>query len=342
MRPLTFSIVVVVLITIGGYLLLQVAAVQNALLQVVARAAMTPPKVKPFDGIKVFMCGTSSPLPSPDRAQSCVAVWVNDSVYLVDAGAGSTGAIRLGAPPIEKLKAIFVTHYHSDHISGIADFNLNSWVAGREQPLTVMGPRGVSKVVNGLNTAYELDRSYRVAHHGKELLPIELGAMTSKRIKPGVVLKENGLQVTAFIVDHSPVSPAFGYRFEYQGRTVVVSGDTITEDNILKFSRGADLLLHDALSLPIIKIYEEAAKANRLRIEHIFKDIQDYHASVADVVAMAEKAQVGTLALYHFVPPPDNILLKNMYLRELPEDVVMTKDGMWFELPANSKEIKVY
>ena len=108
-----------------------------------------------YDGLKITLCGTSSPLPAPGRAQACVAVETPKHLYLVDAGSGSAATANLAGVPTEKLRGILLTHFHSDHISDIGDFNLNSWVAGRPQPLQVIGPDGVDRIVEGLNITYE-------------------------------------------------------------------------------------------------------------------------------------------------------------------------------------------
>ena len=176
-----------------------------------------------YDGLKITLCGTSSPLPAPGRAQACVAVETPNHLYLVDAGSGSAATANLAGVPTEKLRGILLTHFHSDHISDIGDFNLNSWVAGRPQPLQVIGPDGVDRIVEGLNIAYELDRGYRVSHHGAEFLNPELGILQSRSIKEGVIVDEDGLRITAFEVSHPPIEPAFGYRLDYGGRSVVIS-----------------------------------------------------------------------------------------------------------------------
>ncbi len=310
---------------------------QDILLKRMADFAMSS-EPEPFPGLRVFMCGTSSPLPAPGRAQACVAVSAGGRLFIVDAGAGS--AANLSAEPLDRLEAVLLTHFHSDHIAALADFNLNSWVAGRPRPLSVLGPDGVERVVAGLNEAYALDRGYRVAHHGAEMLPPALGVMQAETIAPGVVLDDGGLVITAFAVDHSPVSPAVGYRFDYEGRSVAISGDAVISESLLAATSGADLLLLDALSLPIVRALEAAARdAGRDRRAKILKDIQSYHLATSSLGAFA--SETGTLAVYHLVPPPRNFLMKKIFARDLPPDTVITEDGMVFELPAGSRRVKV-
>ena len=311
---------------------------QDWLLEQAVTAAMKrPAALSQYKGLKVFLCGTSSPLPAAGRAQACVAVLAGESLYLVDAGAGSAQVAAIGRLPLERLEAIFLTHFHSDHIAALPEFNLNSWVAGRPRPMVVFGPPGVSEVVDGLNDAYRLDLTYRVAHHGEELLAPDLGVMEAKLMEAGTVLGFGDLPITSFQVTHDPVRPAVGYRFDYRGRSVVISGDATITPGLIAATTGADLLLQDSLSLPIIKSLEEASAGSRM--EKIFFDIQDYHAHTSDLSALVVKSGVRQLALYHLVPPPQNALFKKIFSRDLPEGTIFTQDGMLFELPIGTEEV---
>mgnify|MGYP001818635395 CR=1 FL=1 len=302
-------------------------------------AILQPGPITEFDGLQLFMCGTSSPLPDPNRAQACVAILAGEELYIVDTGAGSARVATLGRLPLERLEAVFLTHFHSDHIAALPEFNLNSWVAGRPAPLSVFGPPGVAEVVDGLNAAYRLDSTYRVAHHGDELMRPELGVMQAELMEAGTAQDFDDLTVTSFEVNHDPIRPAVAYRFDYRGRSVVVSGDAIVTQGLIDAATDADLLLQDTLSLPIIKTLERASAGTRM--EKILHDIQDYHAHGGDLSALVEKSGVKQLALYHLVPPPSNPLLKKIFTRDLPAGTVMTVDAMIFELPAGSEEIRM-
>ena len=329
-----------VLAVLAGAVIWHSQAGQDWLLKrAVAIAMSRPAAMNEFDGLQVFMCGTSSPMPAPGRAQACVAVLAGSSLYLVDAGAGSAHVATLSRLPLERLEAIFLTHFHSDHIAAIPDFNLNSWVAGRPDPLLVYGPPGVAQVVDGLNDAYGLDRDYRVAHHGETLLAPELGMMQSRLMPAGTRLERGELTITSFAVDHDPVRPAVGYRFDYGGRSVVVSGDAVVSPGLIDAARNADLLLQDSLSLPIIQALEAASAGTRM--EQILLDIQDYHAHTDDLSALVAESGVRQLALYHLVPPPQNALFEKIFRRSLPDGTVLTLDGMRFELPVGSDDIRM-
>ena len=296
-----------------------------------------------FDGLRVFVCGSASPLVAPGHAQSCVAVLAGRDLYVVDAGAGASRTFQFAGESLAPLRAILLTHFHSDHVTGIPDMNLASWVGGRAQPLTVMGPTGVEQVVAGFNEALGQDYGYRAAHHGVEFLPPAFASMVAQPVDLGVVINQAGLVVTAFLADHSPVAPAVGYRFDFRGRSVVVSGDTIVTDVVRSAAQDADLLLHDALSLPIVQALETAlTSAGRSRPAKIMADIPSYHAHAAELGALAESAGVRQLALYHLVPVPRNYLMRQVFLRDLPADTVLAADGMVFELPADSTAIVIH
>ena len=295
-----------------------------------------------FDGLKITLCGTSSPIPAPGRAQACVAVETPEHLYIVDAGSGSAATANLSGVPMEKLRGILITHFHSDHISDIGDFNLNSWVAGRPEPLQIIGPTGVERIVDGFNMAYALDRGYRVAHHGAELLNPELGTLQSKTIEEGVIVDQDGLRITAFEVSHPPIEPAFGYRLDYGGRSVVISGDSLVTDKIIEISNGADVVLHDAMSLQLVRGAAGMARTTgNTRLATVLQDIQDYHATTEDLSRLSSEAEIGQLALYHLVPAPRNAMALRAFSNDIPEGALLTEDGMVISLPAGSKEIGI-
>lgn len=295
-----------------------------------------------FDGLKITLCGTSSPIPAPGRAQACVAVETPEHLYIIDAGSGSAATANLSNVPMEKLRGILITHFHSDHISDIGDFNLNSWVAGRPEPLQIIGPTGVERIVDGFNMAYELDRGYRVAHHGAELLNPELGTLQSKTITEGVIVDQDGLRITAFEVSHPPIEPAFGYRLDYGGRSVVISGDSLVTDKIVEISNGADVVLHDAMSLQLVRGAAGMARTTgNTRLATVLQDIQDYHATTDDLNRLSSEAEIGQLALYHLVPAPRNAMALRAFSNDIPEGALLTEDGMVISLPAGSEEIGI-
>ncbi len=341
-----------VIVTVGIVVVLGVVAAaafyttvgQNALFRQAAKAAMSR-DVEAIDGMRVVVCGSASPLGNdPDRAQACIAVMTPEHFFLFDVGAGSPARIAQARLPMDRLNGVFLTHFHSDHIAGLPDVNLASWVQGRKQPLSVLGPDGVATVVEGLNLAYSLDRGYRTAHHGPFLLPPDAGPMQAVTITPGdVAWRDDLMTITSVAVDHAPISPAVGYRVDYRGRSVVISGDTNASDALFALAKNADLLLHDALSRALLDpMIAVASEVNLPVLPRIMTDVIDYHADSLSLEAGAAEAGVRQLAYYHLVPVPTNALTRAMFARGLAPTTLLVHDLQTFDLPVDSTEIFVH
>lgn len=293
------------------------------------------------DGLRVLVCGSAAPLPTEGRAQGCLAVLTPDHYFVVDAGSGSANNLGLARLPGGRLDGILLTHFHSDHITDIPTINVVSWAGGRQAPLKVYGPEGIQQIVDGFNSAYSLDRQYRADHHGHEFMPMAAGVLEAAAFNAETSLTFGELTITSFSADHSPIDPAVGYRFDYKGRSIVITGDTIITDRLREVVDDADLLFSDALSLPIVRSMQDTVSKDQPRLGKILGDIQDYHASVADVTELTRTTGVGMTALYHMVPGPRNALMENIFKREIEDNMLLTKDGMWFTLPTGGVEILI-
>jgi ribonuclease Z len=181
-----------------------------------------PVLAKPGE-LSVLLCGTDAPLPDLHRAGACTLVAAGNDLYIVDAGQGSVRNLVMWRVLLAKVKGVFLTHFHSDHIADLGELRLQTWVAGRRTPLKVYGPPGVEDVVAGFNRAYSHDADYRTAHHGENFLPREdvdlVPVVVPMTGATAPALNANGLVVTAIRVDHGPVKPAYGFRFDYAGRS---------------------------------------------------------------------------------------------------------------------------
>ena len=344
MKKLVAIIVAMGLLGAGAYAALMNSRSGQDFLLEQAIQTQVAAALKPYDfvGLEVMVCGSSSPLPDPTRAQACIMVRAGDQMFLIDSGSGSNTVLQANGAPYQLMRGLLLTHFHSDHISGIGDMNLASWVAGRPEPMLVIGPQGVEKVVAGYNMAFELDRGYRTLHHGENLMPAALGVIQARTIEPGVIHNAGGLKITAFEVDHSPIKPAFGYRFDYLGRSVVVSGDTVVSKGLERAATDADLLLTDALSHKLIHSLARAATlAGADKRAQVLRDVLDYHVDTRNLDGLAARSNIRQVALYHLVPPTRNAIMEKIFTRDIATNAVMTHDGMRFWLPANSDEIRV-
>lgn len=302
------------------------------------------------DGLHVGLCGSGSPLPNPDRAGPCNVVIAGEQIYVVDIGEGGARNLNLMALPIGKVDALLLTHFHSDHVDGWGPLMLLHWTqANAEAPMPVYGPMGVEAVVDGFNAAYATDDTYRVAHHGEEIVPSTGGGGEARPFEMTgdtmVVLEKDGLTVTAFKVDHDPVDPAVGYRFDYKGRSVVISGDTAKSPLLERASKGADLLVHEALAAHMVERMTAALEAaGQTSNAIITKDILDYHATPNEAAESAQTAGVKMLVLSHLVPPLPSSFFYPAFLDDAPEkfdgEIIVGEDGMLFSLPANSDTIE--
>ena len=294
--------------------------------------------------LHVVLVGSGGPFPNAERVSVCTAVMAGGEFILVDTGLGAARNAMLQNLPFGKLSAVFLTHFHSDHIADLGEVNMYSWVQGnREKPLEVFGPPGVEKVVKGYALAYELDSLYRTAHHGEEVAPPEGAAPVAKVVtiqdtdKAQLFFDRNGLKAYAFEVDHFPAKPAVGYRFEYKGNVVVITGDTKKTNTLAKHADKAELFICDALDAEAIGLGAKvASKVNQPLMAKILTDIPDYHLTPVQAAEIAHEARVKKLVFYHVVPPLTNFILKRQYLKGVDDvysgDVAVGEDGMTFKL----------
>ena len=302
------------------------------------------------DDLSVFLCGTGSPLPDASAASACTLVSAGGRLYVVDVGVGSQEVAQLAGVPTERLAGVFLTHFHSDHIGELGEWAMQSWVAGRNEPLAIYGAEGIEDVVEGFKRAYRLDDAYRIAHHGLAILPQEATEWIPTEVPyakgpAAPVLEREGLVVSAFAVDHEPVSPAVGYRFDYKGRSVVISGDTDRSDNLVVNARGADVLIHEVLLKDVIGQTSEALReSGQTRRATLAKDVLDYHTSPSEAVEAADAAGVDTVVFTHLVPAVPGRIRNWLFKRDLPRSdvrVVVGEDGLRIRLPAGGDRVEI-
>ncbi|BBZ32820.1 ribonuclease Z [Mycolicibacterium confluentis] len=241
--------------------------------------------------IEITLLGTGSPIPDPLRAGPSTLVRAGGQTLLVDCGRGVLQrAAAVGVGP-NALDALLLTHLHSDHIADLGDVIISRWVTTftEQVPLPIIGPPGTAEVVSATLKAFGFDIGYRIAHHAdlNEPPPLEVSEHVD-----GQVWNRGGVSITARPTDHRPVEPTIGFRVSFEGNSVVLAGDTVPCSGLDELARGADALVHTVIREDLV----EQIPMQRLR------DICDYHSSVQQAGATAQRAGVGTLVLTHYVP----------------------------------------
>lgn len=298
------------------------------------------------DGITLIFCGTGTPLPDPDRAESCLLVKAGNILLLIDAGDGGVRQLAGWGVPLGGLDGVLLTHLHSDHVEGLAPALLLRWTgSAASTPLPLIGPAGTGQVAAGYNQLLAADAGYRTAHHGAAIVPPGGGQFAGRDAAPGVVWNAAGLVVTAFPVDHAPVAPAYGYRIAYRGRVVVVSGDTKATPAIAAAARGADLLVHEALQPRLVAhITAGLAASGQARTAQITRDILNYHTTPEQAADLARQAGASELVLTHIAPPLPSRLLHAAFLGDAATrfggPIRIAHDGLVLHLPAGSRAVE--
>lgn len=336
------------LLAVTVLLVIQIPNVQDRLFLSVVQAAYQQANLPQEDSLSAVICGSRSPLSHPTRAEACVLIIAGKDIYVVDAGAGSVNNLMRWRIPFSQIRGVLISHLHSDHIADLPGMHLQTWVRqNRPARLDVYGPRGVGALTKGLEAAYSTDYFLRNAHHGDAVAPLNVVGMQPHAIDMAhpVIVKKNGLTITAFEVEHEPVKPAFGYRFDYKGRSIVVSGDTIYSENLIRHARDADVLIHEAQANHILKLIQEFLLQNDKPLAaKIMEDIVSYHTSPVEAAKAANEANVKHLILYHLTPAPSNWMMENIFVRGV-DDVrddgwTLSEDGTMVILPVGSDDVE--
>ncbi len=242
--------------------------------------------------MQVIILGSGSPLPDPSRAGPSTLVRTSAGDLLFDCGRGvlmRAAAVGSGAGAI---RALYLTHLHSDHITDLNDVFTMRWVTSfAPSPLPVFGPRGSAALLRATEAMLEPDIGYRLAHHEDlQWRP----AATVVEVDGGAIFEEGPVRVTAAPTDHAPVRPTMGFRVDDGERSVVIAGDTVPCAGLDDLCAGADMLVHTVVRRDLI----EQIGLPRLT------DVLDYHSSVPDAARTAARSGVRTLVLTHLVPAP--------------------------------------
>ncbi|AUH72031.1 MBL fold metallo-hydrolase [Legionella sainthelensi] len=256
----------------------------------------------------LYLCGTGDPEITMQniRKPACLAMIADKQFMLFDAGEGASQTLASMGLPYAAIHNVFITHWHSDHFSGLAQVINASWNNGRNQPINIYGPYGVKQIIKGLAKAYQLDVIFRASNSQGRLDP-QLGFGIAKLVdavkRDQTIYDTPNIKITAFPVSHEPVYPALGYVIHYKGCKIVISGDTKVNPALATHAKDADLLINEVLSNPLNQeIYQKAmAKGDKLNAAFSL-ETKNYHSDSLELAKMAQQAGVKHLVLTHFVP----------------------------------------
>jgi ribonuclease Z len=284
--------------TIAFATLALVAFSGNAIAQAIALGP--PPPKAPETGLHAILIGTGMPMPNPDRAAASTLVIAGGKMFMVDAGWNSVPRlVENGYPQVDH---VLFTHFHLDHYGDLNRVFFNRGGApGASEPQSIMGPKGTEGFVQQVVESVAIDERYRIEHHGEHWSPNAMQASV-KEFDPGVIYDRNGLKITMFQVDHEPIEIAVGYRFDYEGKSIVVSGDTKKSDNLIAASKDCDILIHEAMNATTLNSILPMLRRQNPRGAAMVEDLMEVHTTTIEVAEVAKATNAKKLVLTHLVP----------------------------------------
>lgn len=275
-----------------------------------AGAALWPRRVSgQRPAMRLILLGTGGgPRPKKTMSAPAYAIVIGDATYLVDCGDGVARQFVLAGVPLTSLRHIFITHHHSDHNADYGNVLLIAWASGLATRVDAWGPPPLEEMTRLFFQMNAFDIETRMADEGRR--PLAPLVHAHERREGGLVFEDERVKVTAALVPHPPVTPAFAYRFDAPDRSIVFSGDTTRSDELVRLAKGADILVHEALYPPAVdRLVATVPNASTLR-----KHIIDSHTTIEDVGRVAEAAGVKTLVLSHLVPGEDPLVTDSTWL----------------------------
>ena len=349
MKILIRIVIASLILGVASWVIIQVPSVQDRIMVAAFTALGSASNNLPEeDALSAAVCGSRSPLPSPGRAETCILVAAGDDLFVVDIGDGSNQNLRSWNIDFRNIEAVLITHLHSDHIADLPGLHQNAWVVGeRSSKLKVFGPEGVDQFTQGIEMAYAHDYVFRNEHHGDAVAPLEYAGFDTSVIDlNNPVIFDNGeLKITAFRVVHEPIEPALGYKFEYKGRSLVITGDTSYTQSVIDNAMNVDVLFHEAQANHMLAVIEDLQRSLGMDLlATVLDDITTYHTTLIEAAEIANKANVKKLVFNHLTPAPRNYIQEIMFVRgvdEVRKEWTLVDDGTLIILPIESEDIIV-
>ena len=276
--------------------------------------------------MRLILLGTAGgPRPRRTRSAPAQVVVVNEAAYVVDCGDGVARQLFLAGIPLNALRHVFLTHQHSDHNADYGNLLLLAWTSGLRTRVDTWGPPPLEQMTARFFEMNEYDIATRIAD--EERVPLQPLVEVHELSDGGVLFEDDNVRVTAALVDHPPVVPAFAYRFDSADRSVVISGDTKPSANLVALARDADVLVHEVYfdEAAIDRLIAGVGNAPRLK-----QSVMSHHTSASDAGRIAQAAGVGTLVLSHLLPAEDPAISDSMWIEaaraHFDGEVVLGKD----------------
>ncbi len=268
-----------------------------------ATAAFLAAPFRRAERTRLILLGTAGgPRPKVDRAATSQVILASDRAYVIDCGDGVARQLVAAGVRLDVLDKIFITHHHSDHNADYGNLLLLAWASGLKTPVEAYGPPPLEHMTRLVFELNRFDIDTRI--EDEKRVPLAPLVRAKDVTASGLVVDDGRVRVRAALVSHSPIETAFGYRFDTEDRSIVISGDTAFSKDLLELARGADVLVHEALYLPgIERTAARVANAPGL-LEHIVRS----HTKVEDAARLASEAGVKTLVLSHLVPSDDPLV----------------------------------
>lgn len=271
---------------------------------------------------KVVLLGSRTSSSNSMHSGPSVAITVNDSMYLIDAGSDIINQINemysQGFKEFRpnNIRTCFLTHLHSNHTIGLPDLILTPWIQGRNKELNIFGPNGTKDMVDNLYKAYKVDLESRLSgldpvnESGYKTIVKELDS------NYGLIYEDENIKVEPIFADHMPLT-SYSYKFITEDKTIIISGDTSPAGGITVNEEECDILVHEVFS-------SEGLKSRSMEWAIYSGSV---HTSSIDLGKVAKKINPKKLVLYNQLFMGEDKNTNAERKRKIIEDIKVNYEG---------------